>query len=338
MEIFESIVCPASDEHPRNSEASMVALAGGRLLLAWSDFSGDSSDFAQARISAKVSSDGGRTWGAAFPMRENVGKMNVYPPGFLRLHSGEIGLSYGIKDSQRSLRPHFVRSADEGATWTDPVCMVQGLGHFELDNDRLIQTRGGLLIAPMSWSLDVLAEGVNFKAFCSISEDNGHTWRQGKGQMEVPGLGADEPTVLELVDGRILMFARTDQGCIYQSWSEDGGETWTQSEPTPLVSPGIAPVSLKRIQTTGDILVVWNRGDNRNPITAALSRDEALSWEHFRDIDHKQDESYAYPSIAFVGDEVLITYYTRHQKTFGHLSLKLKIIPLAWFYQDEGAV
>ena len=55
-DVFEYLVAPAGAGNQRNSEADMLRLKGGRLLLAWIDFYTEGrSDWAAARISAMIS-------------------------------------------------------------------------------------------------------------------------------------------------------------------------------------------------------------------------------------------------------------------------------------------
>jgi len=89
--MFEYLVAPAGPGNQRNSEADMLLLKGGRLLLAWIDFYSDGrSDWSAARISAMISRDQGRTWGPKFTLQENIGGMNVMEPDMLRLKSGKV--------------------------------------------------------------------------------------------------------------------------------------------------------------------------------------------------------------------------------------------------------
>src|SRR3954447_17779742 len=75
-EPFEFIVAPSSENNRRNSEADMLRLRDGRLLLAWIDFYGPAgSDWAPSRISGMYSRDQGRTWGCKFTLQENIVKM-----------------------------------------------------------------------------------------------------------------------------------------------------------------------------------------------------------------------------------------------------------------------
>ena len=164
------------------------------------------------------------------------------------------------------------------------------------------------------------------------SDDDGESWQQGSGDAIVPGGGA-EPVVVERKDGSVLMVIRTRLSHIYRCESDDGGDTWNVPVPMPLVSPG-APSNMKRIPSTGDLLLVWNHSleMRRNPLTAAISTDDGETWQHFRDLENDPLHSCAYPSITMLEGEVLLTYYHSLYETTGW-ELKLKILPVSWFYE-----
>jgi hypothetical protein len=128
-----------------------------------------------------------------------------------------------------------------------------------------------------------------------------------------------------------MMLMRTQLGGQYKSLSADGGETWNEPIATPLVGSA-APVSISRVPATGDLLAIWNHNpgaSKRNPLTAALSKDEGETWEHFRNIEENPDDAWAYPAVTWIDDRALLTYFNYA----GGLSLHLKIIPADWFYQ-----
>ena len=98
--------------------------------------------------------------------------------------------------------------------------------------------------------------------------------------------------MIELTDGRVMMYIRTDQGCVYRSYSGDGGDTWSHAVATDLLSP-VSPAGMKRIPRTGDMLLVFNdhRGiadelrGRRTPLVALISTDEGQAWGHRRGIE-----------------------------------------------------
>jgi sialidase-1 len=345
--MFEQIVAPCGAGNPRNSEASAVEMEEGKILLAYTDFYGGAGhDHDAARISAKLSEDRGRTWDERFTLQETIGKMNVMSVSLLRLQSGEIAFVYAQKNSTSDLRPFLKKSVDNGKTWSEAVPIVTDDGYSEMDNDRLVQMRSGRLLAPVSWSADVNLG--HYISRCYYSDDGGRTWRRSASSVDVPGVGADEPAVVELKGGTVLMLFRTTLGRLWAAHSEDGGEKWGEAYPMEqLVSPN-APVNVKRIPSTNDLLILWNHhypvtekdreptvsSSERTPLTAAISVDEGRTWCAFRDLETDPDGGFAYPSILFVREEVLLTYYyydTTGQRQQG-ISLKLKIVPVRWFY------
>ena len=57
-------------------------------------------------------------------------------------------------------------------------------------------------------------------AVCYLSDDSGKTWRKSRSELQPPQqskTGLQEPGVVELKDGRIMMLCRTDQGSQFTS-------------------------------------------------------------------------------------------------------------------------
>ena len=79
----------------------------------------------------------------------------------------------------------------------------------------------------------------------------------------------------------------------------------------------------------------------RSPLTATISLDDGKTWSLLKNIENDPKLAFDYVSITFLeGDEVLLTYHVTQM--FGHIykwrrNLKLKILPIAWFYEDAGS-
>ena len=130
---------------------------------------------------------------------------------------------------------------------------------------------------------------------------------------------------------------RTTQGCIYRAHSDDGGVHWSVPEPTGLAAPDSPPL-VKRIPTTGDLLLLWNNVAShsnwpRTPLTAAVSRDEGETWECVRDVDARPDHDAAYAAVTFLDDEALVTYYTRPTDGARDSEVMLKVFEIEQFYE-----
>src|SRR6188508_48322 len=65
----EMIVCPATAQNPRNSEADVELLKDGSLLMAYTEFYGGvGTDWGKARIAAKTSMNSGHIWSDSFTL------------------------------------------------------------------------------------------------------------------------------------------------------------------------------------------------------------------------------------------------------------------------------
>ncbi len=324
-EPYHTVVAPVGPDNPRNSEAAIIPIKDGALLLGWTEFyAGNGADHGPARISGKISKDGGKTWGDKFTLIENDGGCNVMEVNFLRLKDNRIALFYCQKNSESTdCRVMMRASADEGTTWS-PAKQISPAGKYTgLTNGRSIRLKSGRILLE-AWE--------NGDSYCYLSDDDGETWRES--QRVKPGDGSWEPACIELKDGKVLMLMRTGLGGQYKSISTDGGATWSTPVATPLEGTA-APVSVSRIPTTGDLLAIWNHNPGaggRTPLTAAVSKDEGETWQHLRNIEDKPGDQWAYPAVTWVGDQALLTYFNYT----GGLSLQLKIIPATWFYEGES--
>lgn len=150
---------------------------------------------------------------------------------------------------------------------------------------------------------------------------------------------AQEPGVVELTDGGLLMFCRS-RDCQLTSRSDDGGDTWSTLERSNIAQPTASPASIERIPSTGDLLLVWNNGKDplaevkpvgRRPLTAAISKDDGATWQHIRNLGTDPDGWYCYTAIEFVGDHVLLA----HCEYPGLNSLQVTRLPVRWLYEEE---
>ena len=338
---FTLIVAPATHMFPRNTEGSILELRDGRILLVWTQFYGGTSDHAAAVIAGMTSSDGGHTWSKPFLVQENVGRQNVMSASLIRLNSGKIGLFYLVKNSSSDLHLYARFSTDEARTWGDPKKVTLDEGYNIMNNDRVVQLSNGRLLAPISYMPDCSKQDP-LVSFVLYSDDEGKTWKKSSPEIRVPKRGAMEPGVVELADGRVLMIIRTQMGQIYKSMSSDHGATWTEALPMGVRSPE-APASIKRIPGTKDLLLVWNDNYEPNkrhvaqrcPLTIGISRDNGETWSIVKNIETDPSKTWAYTSIAFVRDQVLLSYYETSSWERG-LSLRFRSIPLKWLYADPA--
>jgi hypothetical protein len=227
-------------------------------------------------------------------------------------------------------------SGDDARTFSPPreMPITPAPSYTGFNHDRAIQLKSGRILMPVFFTTDYRIDK-HIRTRVYYSDREGEDWKAGA-IVDIPEskAGAQEPGVVELKDGRVLLWMRNSLGKIYKAYSADRGETWSTPEPMDLDSP-LAPQSIKRHPKTGDLLLVWNNSSSqRYPLTAAISRDDGNTWTNIRNLDITAGHTFAYTSIEFLKDRALFTYYVGPPMgARGTWSLKLKAVPLNWFYQ-----
>ncbi|WP_395736598.1 sialidase family protein [Prosthecobacter sp.] len=159
------------------------------------------------------------------------------------------------------------------------------------------------------------------------SDDGGATWQLSASRLTSPcydgfngaNEGACEPCFEERRDGSIWMLMRTQAGCLYESFSKDGGSTWSVAAPSRFRT-STGPANLLR-HRDGRLVLTWNNCElppkhdgvgvygGRDALHIAISDDDGRTWQGFREIylDHRRndnpaasgDRGTAYPLAAF---------------------------------------
>ncbi|MAT14506.1 MAG: hypothetical protein CMJ46_04465 [Planctomyces sp.] len=352
---YDEVVCPWTPRHPRHDHQLIFPLGNGELMLVWCEYytigepksttagQGGIGDEVACQISAMNSVDDGRTWTNRRVIQENNWKHNVKHPNLVRLSDNEVIFTYVGWDSPENRNVYLRRSIDNCQSFGEQV-QISEPGWYCNNADRAIQLSTGRVILPAHgpYAEDYIGgssyKGGNLHSFVWYSDDGFRTWKRSSDSMTTKGRGCHEPTIVELKDGRLYCLLRNTNQKQYFSISEDGGGHWTEPTPTELISPE-SPAIVKRIPTTGDLLVIWNQVASRSnwprtPLTAVISRDEGETWSNFVDIDNRADFDAAYPSVTFHGNEALVAYYTRSTKWKRDSEVTLRIYDIDQFYRN----
>ena len=277
-----------------------------------------------------VTRDGGRTWEEPFSLKIEAGADIAHPAsGSLKLQSGKIGLLTG-EGGQRS----FQTSGDGGRTFSRPVSIAPHGTWYAGHRSQVTQLGSGRIIVPVydwagraietTWERAPWSWSGMCYSYVFYSDDEGQTWQKSANSVVIvvdywtPGTpdvfaAFEEPTAVELRDGRVLMVGRNRMGRQFQTFSSDGGMTWSIAEPTELAS-SYAPAEIRRIPATGDLLICWNQiskqeiidGLNRHRLTVAISTDEGKTWGNFKNLYALDDYNYVRPDppqIIVPGDQ-----------------------------------
>ncbi|RLD36739.1 MAG: hypothetical protein DRI73_00080 [Bacteroidetes bacterium] len=329
--------------NPRNSEGDFIKLKDGKILFIYTHFTSGTGDNASAHLAGRYSNDNGKTWTKEdVIILSNEGSMNIMSVSLLRLESSEIALFYLRKNSETDCIPFMRISTDEAKTWSEPVRCMDTEGYHVVNNDRFVQLQNGRIIFPSS--LHEAPAWANGKIICYYSDDGGISWNSSQQVANPENIVLQEPGIIELKNGKLMMFCRTGSGVQYFSFSDDQGMTWTPIEAGNIRSP-LSPASIERIPSTGDLLLVWNNnfkqgrdGGKRTPFNLAISRDEGETWQKIKTIESDPAGWYCYTAIEFTEKYVLLGHCAGDTRTNNGLStIHITRLSLDWIYKDATA-
>ena len=191
----------------------------------------------------------------------------------------------------------FIRRSDNGGEHFGPAeelpyalasdgKELSGIGFYG-SVDQVLQLESGRIVTsccfmdPARSDADKGGPGQHYTVACLLSEDQGRTWsRGGEITVDTPR-GVMETQIVETEPGRLFCLFRTQDGYLHQTRSQDGGQTWSASQRSPLTSPESRPRMIKLLSE--NLLVVWNNvssttQDPRHPMVATISSDGGITW------------------------------------------------------------
>ena len=322
-------------ENPRSSEGSFLRLTDGRIMFAYSRFSGGAQDHASSDIYVMYSSDEGESWTEPRLLLSaaEYGAANIMSVSLLRMADGALGIFHGVKTAPTWNRKVFRRSHDEGASFGPPVYISDALeqGYYVMNNDRVERLSSGRIIVPLSYHPRVTLDAAGKPlvdhrgiALFLLSDDDGSSWRASREMIFPPfhtGMtGLQETGVTVKAHDVLWAYNRTDQMVQYEYFSLDGGDHWTQPAASRFTSPD-SPMRIRRDPRTGALVAMWNPipnyngrvltkvGRGRTPLVYAVSRDDGLSWTEPLTAEDDPACGYSYPALFFPEDGSLLAAY-----------------------------
>jgi alpha-L-rhamnosidase len=206
----------------------------------------------------------------------------------------------------------LLRSEDQGRSWSKPERLPEGiLGPIRA---KPLELPDGTLLAGSSTEHD------GWRLHFERTTDLGRTWASTGPIHDGRTFAAIQPAFLAHPGGHIQALARSRQNRIVETWSQDGGRTWSELRATTLPNPsaGIDALTLP----DGRHLLVYNHtsslpaekpaGGTRSELNLAVSEDGAR-WQAALLLERQPGE-YSYPAMIRTRDgRVHITYTWRRQ-------------------------
>lgn len=187
---------------------------------------------------------------------------------FIRTKNGDIGLFYLKKNNDDHICiPYIAVSFDEGNSWNTHIRCIKEDGYFVLNNDRIIVLDSGRIIMPVAKYAFENGEYMPGSIYIYASDDDGKTWYLLSDEIAINPhknmrknfgacYNAMEPGVVQLENGGIWCYIRSELGRQYETFSKDLGVTWDIPLPSPFTAPD-SPMCVKKLNN-GKLFAIWN--------------------------------------------------------------------------------
>lgn len=315
---------------PSVHAATIVELPSGELLTAF--FGGTAERDPDVEIWLARKPPGG-DWTTPVSVADGVlsggDRVPAWNPVLFRERGGDILLFYKLGPSPGEWWGMLTRSTDGGRTWSKGRRLGDGL--IGPVKNKPVQLPDGTIVAGSSTEHD------GWRVHVERSTDGGETWEQS-GPLETVGdISAIQPALMTFGDHRLGMYCRTQSahGYMAQSWSDDGGRTWTPLAPAALPNnnSGFDVATLD----DGRQLIVYNHstrdqdgmGHKGRGILNVATSDDGRHWKAALVLEHLDapGRQFSYPAVIQGRDGRVHVVYTWHRERIKYVVLDPAALP-----------
>lgn len=225
---------------------------------------------------------------------------------------GPLALFYKVGPSPDTWWGLVRTSTDGGRTWSAATKLPDGiLGPIRA---KPVELGKGVMLAGSSTEHDGwIVHMERYSGDWSLSSlASPASWVKSAPLNTAKEFGAIQPTILVHSPASLQILCRTRQKVIAESWSSDGGRTWSAMKATALPNPSAGIDALRLAD--GRFLLVYNpTATGRAKLDLAISRD-GKDWTRAAVLEDAPGE-YSYPAMIQARDgKVHVTYTWKRER------------------------
>ena len=309
--IFEAAPFPSS-------HASTIVETPQGLVAAW--FGGTAER--NPDVGIWVSRQEGGRWTAPAEVANGVqpdGKRHpCWNPVLFQPSNGPLLLFYKVGPSPSAWWGLVRTSADSGRTWSSAIALPPGiLGPIRA---KPVELSPGVMLAGSStehdgWVVHMERFSGPWTADALASPSS---WQKTAPVNAASAFGAIQPTILVHSPTLLQILNRSQQSVITESWSKDGGLTWSPMTGTDLPNPsaGIDAVRL----SNGTFLLIYNPTKKGRDKLLVASSSDGRTWKPLVMVEDSPGE-YSYPAMIQTRDGRVHITYTWKRRLIKHVVL-----------------
>jgi len=314
------LIYPLDAKPTPECHASTIVEVEDGMIAAW--FGGTEEKHSDVGIWVSMNLDG--SWSKPVEVVDGYQNDSLrYPtwnPVLFQPKNGPLMLFYKVGPNPRDWWGMLTTSDNGGRTWSKSVKLGEEIkvGHLLGPvKNKPIQLEDGTIICPSSNEIEN-GNDLKWMVHFEITKDMGKTWEVVGPINDGVEFDAIQPSILTYPDGKMQVLCRTREQVVSQSWSVNGGKTWSKMSATELPNPnaGTDAVSL----ADGRQLLIYNhtvrRSEfprSRNMLNLAIS-DDGKNWKPVMTLERQEGE-YSYPAIIQTSDGLVHITYTYRRKS-----------------------
>lgn len=313
----EQVPVPAVKVGHNESHAASLLTIDNKLFLSWF-YGGEKEKFAEIVFSTKFPNS---TWSPPTEIANGESgedSLPVWNPVLVR-DKNNIILFYKVGLTPQNWVGKMKSSTDLGLSWKEELKFPTSTMILGPTKNRPLKLSDGNWLVPSSVEVSKEYRFIQIETYDA-------NWKLQK----VFNFSGDplnkaviQPVLIKHPQNQcIQLLARSKYKSIIQSWTCDGGKTWSNLEKTKIVNPDTAIDAL--VLKNGNIVLAYNDLKmGRYRLSLALSRDKGKSWNKMCTIkEGPMLEEYSYPSLAEDSSGQLHIAFTFNRKSIHHAQIK----------------